>query len=83
MTEAGRAAAIPPPPHRGGFSLKRSCHGVHSLRLRRAVAQGRLILSLNDVPEVRELFSWADIERVSIAYKANGTKRIHALIILA
>ncbi|MDX3805152.1 MAG: DNA adenine methylase [Bosea sp. (in: a-proteobacteria)] len=34
--------------------------------------QGRFILSLNDVPEVRELFAWASIETVELSYQAAG-----------
>lgn len=34
--------------------------------------QGRFILSLNDVPEVRELFAWATIETVELSYQAGG-----------
>jgi DNA adenine methylase len=34
--------------------------------------QGRFILSINDVPEIREIFSWASIEPVSLSYQAGG-----------
>lgn len=34
--------------------------------------RGRFILSLNDVPEVREIFSWADIEGVELTYRLSG-----------
>ena len=34
--------------------------------------KGRFILSLNDVPEVRALFSWADIAGVELTYTAGG-----------
>lgn len=46
--------------------------------------QGRFILSLNDVPEVRELFAWASIETVELSYQAGGggrTMRARELII--
>ncbi|MBN9467714.1 MAG: DNA adenine methylase [Bosea sp.] len=46
--------------------------------------QGRFILSLNDVPEVRELFAWAQIETVELSYQAGGaenTKRVRDLVI--
>ena len=46
--------------------------------------QGRFILSLNDVPEVRELFGWASIETVELSYQAGGgsnTKRVRELVI--
>lgn len=48
--------------------------------------QGRFILSLNDVPEVRELFSWAKIETVELSYQAGGpqcSKRVREVIISA
>lgn len=35
--------------------------------------QGRFILSINDRPEVRELFAWADIEEVGLNYRISGT----------
>lgn len=34
--------------------------------------RGRFILSLNDVPEVRELFAWATIEPVELTYFVSG-----------
>ena len=34
--------------------------------------RGRFILSLNDVPEVRELFAWATIEPVELTYFLPG-----------
>ena len=34
--------------------------------------RGRFILSLNDVPEVRELFTWATIEEVELTYLLPG-----------
>lgn len=37
--------------------------------------KGRFILSLNDVPEVRELFAWAHIESVGLTYTAGGGAR--------
>lgn len=48
--------------------------------------QGRFILSLNDVPEVRELFAWASIESVELSYQAGGaraTKRVCEVVIQA
>lgn len=46
------------------------------------VIAGRFILSINDVPEVRELFSWAVIEPVSTTYTVSGkgTKAAELLI---
>lgn len=46
--------------------------------------QGRFILSLNDVPEVRELFAWASMEVVDLSYQAGGgdkTKRAREVVI--
>lgn len=46
--------------------------------------QGRFILSLNDVPEVRELFAWASIETVELRYQAGGAdhaKLVRELVI--
>lgn len=34
--------------------------------------RGRFILSLNDVPEIREIFSWADLEAVDLTYHLSG-----------
>lgn len=34
--------------------------------------KGRFILSLNDVPEVRDLFAWADIQAVETTYSIGG-----------
>ena len=36
--------------------------------------QGRFILSINDVPEVRELFAWASIEAVDVPYFAANAR---------
>ena len=35
--------------------------------------EGRFILSINDVPEIRDLFAWARIEEVTTTYSI-GTK---------
>lgn len=46
--------------------------------------QGRFILSLNDVPEVRELFAWATIETLELSYQAGGggkTKPVREVLI--
>ena len=45
--------------------------------------KGRFILSINDVPEVRNLFGWAEIEAVETTYtvgKGKG-KRVGELIV--
>ncbi|WP_394341509.1 DNA adenine methylase [Rhodobacter maris] len=33
---------------------------------------GRFLLSINDVPEIREIFSWAEIEPVRTTYSIAG-----------
>lgn len=45
--------------------------------------KGRFILSINDVPEIRELFAWARIEDEAVNYSLNGTKpkRVNELVI--
>lgn len=45
--------------------------------------QGRFILSINDVPEIRNLFAWASIEEEPVTYSVdrNATKRVTELVI--
>lgn len=43
--------------------------------------QGRFIMSLNDVPEIRAIFARFRIERVGVTYKIEGTKLDHELLI--
>ena len=43
--------------------------------------KGAFVLSLSDVPEVRELFGRFRIERIGVTYKTNGTKRVTELLI--
>jgi DNA adenine methylase len=46
--------------------------------------RGRFILTLNDVPEVRQLFEWANIESVELSYTAGGAnaaKPVRELVI--
>jgi len=45
--------------------------------------KGRFIMSINDVPEIRELFDWATIEAVETTYSVGKTKakRVGELII--
>jgi DNA adenine methylase len=43
--------------------------------------QGRFILSINDVPEIRELFSWARIEEEPVTYQVGKTKHVVELVI--
>ena len=38
--------------------------------------QGRFILSVNDVPELRELFAWAKIDTVDLTYSVGGGENI-------
>ena len=37
--------------------------------------QGRFLVSINDVPQIRELFSWATIEAVETTYTIGGGRR--------
>ena len=37
--------------------------------------KGRFILSINDVPKIRALFAWADIEAVETTYTVGGGKK--------
>lgn len=46
--------------------------------------KGRFIVSLNDVPEVREMFAWADIQAVETTYSVGGghkAKKVGEVII--
>ena len=45
--------------------------------------KGRFILSINDRPEIREMFSWADVGEVGTRYSVNGpaTRRVTELLI--
>jgi len=45
--------------------------------------KGRFILSINDTPEIRELFGWAEIQPVRVAYglSARGSTEARELII--
>jgi DNA adenine methylase len=42
--------------------------------------QDRFILSLNDVPEVRELFAWATIESFELSNQAGGAGHTQRVI---
>jgi len=57
---------------RGDFTRLEAC--LQTLR-------GAFILSLNDVPEVRALFAWAQMEQVEVTYGAARPKRAQELII--
>lgn len=43
--------------------------------------QGRFVVSINDRPEIRDLFAWARIDEEPVTYKVNGTKRVTELVI--
>lgn len=46
--------------------------------------QGHFILSINDVPEIRDLFAWAEIEAVETTYTVGGgekAKKVGELVI--
>ncbi len=46
--------------------------------------QGKFLLSVNDVPELRKLFAWATVETVALTYSVGGgehTKEVTELII--
>lgn len=43
--------------------------------------RGRFILSINDVPEIREMFAWARIEEEPVNYTVSGTKAVMELVI--
>lgn len=38
--------------------------------------QGRFLMSINDVPEIREVFAWASMEEVATSYSIAGRGRI-------
>ncbi len=44
--------------------------------------KGRFILSLNDTPEIRELFAWAEIKAVETRYSANAKSTRRAAEVL-
>jgi DNA adenine methylase len=44
----------------------------HALAARLRTLKGRFILTLNDVPEVRQLYSWANVTGVKLTYTASG-----------
>lgn len=44
--------------------------------------RGSFILSLNDVPEVREIFSWATIEPVELTYRLSGRPTLGREVII-
>ncbi|WP_336802291.1 DNA adenine methylase [Kaistia sp. MMO-174] len=62
--------------------FERAEHAELAERLKRL--QGRFILSLNDHPEVRDLYAWAKLTPVSLSYQAGGadhTRPVKELII--
>ena len=40
--------------------------------------RGRFILSINDVPEIRQIFSWAHMEEAELLYSVGGGKGVEA-----
>lgn len=44
--------------------------------------QGRFIMTLNDVPEVRQIFSWARIEPVTLNYTCSGKATVGREVII-
>lgn len=48
-----------------------------------AAIRGRFVMSINDVPEIREIFAWARIEEVQTTYTigSKGAKPAAELII--
>lgn len=49
-----------------------------------ATIEGRFILSINDRPEIREMFSWADIEAVTTTYTLHsGSAQVADELIIA
>lgn len=40
--------------------------------------QGRFIMTVNDVPEIREMFAWAEVEQAGITYTACGNGKAKA-----
>ena len=55
---------------------------AHMAQILRSL-KGRFLLSINDHPEIRDLFAWADIEEVETRYSANAraTRRVRELLI--
>lgn len=50
------------------------------LSARLQTIKGQFIVSLNAVPEVRQIFSWAKIEAVEMRYQAAGHKHARRLV---
>ena len=69
------------PERRAGGSLTTAHDDFARLAAQLAAIKGRFILSLNDRPEVRELFASFRIEEVPIRYTAAGHKYAVELLI--
>ena len=54
-----------------------------ALAIQLKAIKGQFILSINDVPEIRELFDWAEIEAVETTYSISKSKgkRVGELIV--
>jgi len=66
----------------GKDAFSRDEFGRLEERLRRL--QGRFIMTVNDVPEIREMFHWAEIEAAELTYSAGGNgraKRVQEVIV--
>lgn len=46
-------------------------------------AKGRWIMSINDVPAIREIFAWATVEPVELSYRVSGTVTLGRELILS
>jgi Site-specific DNA methylase len=63
-----------------GLTFERADYERLSAALRQL--KGRFILTLNDVPQVRQLFSWADIEAVELTYHLSGVPTLGKEVII-
>lgn len=74
------------PPYWGseGYYGKELFSKADFARLAQALkgVRGRFILTLNDVPEVRALFAWADIEGVELKYRLSGAPTLAREVII-
>jgi len=43
--------------------------------------KGRFLLSINDVPEIRAMFAWADVQEVRTRYSVGGASEVPELLI--
>jgi len=40
------------------------------------VAKGKVLMSINDVPEIREIFAWFHMEEVQVTYTVARTETV-------